>query len=274
MFNYTHAVVCNTAAEIENAVKYLVDAAGAKLATVKGVYVEKGDAGTPGSATLVAPADAPVASDKILRAFVKITSERELSDYGLANWQEFARGVMVEGTDLAAVCKNLDLAVASMDEKPFKTDEASKIELCDARLNIEASVEAVGLDANGKEVTSAEVKEATIVKSVAPLYDYEYMAANVQFPTYYNLRANRVGGAKIVEGAVYDCYTVTLAAKRPGLGGLSGVGQEMAAKTKAVFYVKNDVTLANEASIVLGGATVITDANAVAQEAADAAIVA
>lgn len=262
MFNYTHAVVCNTAAEIENAVKHLVDASGAKLPSVKGVYVEKGQEGVPGEYTIAGTAGAGG-----LRAFVKIKcASRELSDYGLANWQEFARGVMAEGADAAGVAANLALAVETLDEKPFKVDGA-KLIMCDPRLVAEVSVEPIDEKGEATEA-AAEIAEGGVAKE--PLYDYEYMAANVQFPTYYNIRTNRVGGAKIIEGAVYDCYTVTLAAKRPGLGGLSGVGQEMAAKTKAVFYVKNDVALANEASAVLGGATEITKDNAPAQEKADA----
>lgn len=249
MFNYTHPVVINNVedAKLLGALgKVVIDSAAGTAAltinpdvTAFAAY-DAGSAGQCGEydlAALATGADALVVN----RAMIKLVSPNaQLSDFGVANWQEFAKGIMVEvskanGED---ALDNLKASLKTLANELIEVKDTT-IKIKDARVKAIITTEKLTF-ASAEDANPVVEATADIAASVEPkegLYDYEYMAANVQFPTYYNLRNNRVGGSKIVEGAVYDCYTYTVKANRPGLGGLSAVGQDIKSVTNVVIYL-------------------------------------
>lgn len=286
MFNYTHSVICNDAAALEQAVAHLVDANDAKLPIVKAAYKEVGSAGTAKSYPIAPPASLGkvTAPADGYRIYIKLVSPmRELVEFASPNWQEFSKGIMVEVSDITDPTKvenALTDAIKGLDTKPFEVAGLT-ITMCDPRVQAIVTVDAYGPDAKGNEVASPiggasnnGVINDVIDAAAFPKFDYEWMCANVAFPTHLNMRYYAPNDMP-VPGKVYDCYTVTLASKRPGLGGLSAVGQNVESKTKAVFYVQQGVTPGTKARAVFAGATgnhVITDATVAIADADDAAI--
>lgn len=277
MFNYTHSVICNSADALEQAVAHLVDATGAKLPIVKAAYLEEGVDGVPAKYDCATAPD-PLASGTALghRIYIKLVSPmRELVEFASPNWQEFSKGIMVEvkaAATAADIAESLKLAIEGLDSKPFSVDASAVITMCDPRVQAIVSVDEYGVDGD-KEIASDPKDVADSNNAVFPKFDYEWMCANVAFPTHLNMRYYAPNDMP-VPGAKYDCYTVTLASKRPGLGGLSAVGQNVESKTKAVFYVNHDVTLGAKANAVLGSAAanIIDKTTVAAKDAADAAI--
>lgn len=66
----------------------------------------------------------------------------------------------------------------------------------------------------------------------------EWLAENLRFPTYPNIRyASASEDERPVNGTTYVEFSFSYQSPRPGLGGMSGVGQGMTAVTRHIYYV-------------------------------------
>ena len=66
----------------------------------------------------------------------------------------------------------------------------------------------------------------------------EWLVENLRFPTYPNIRyASASEDERPVNGITYVEFSFSYQSPRPGLGGMSGVGQGMTAVTRHIYYV-------------------------------------
>lgn len=71
---------------------------------------------------------------------------------------------------------------------------------------------------------------------------YDYMLHNLRLPTYENLRFTSPSVVEMpIKGKKYTQYSFEYCVPRPGLGGLSAVGQTTSSTTIHTFYVNEDV---------------------------------
>lgn len=66
----------------------------------------------------------------------------------------------------------------------------------------------------------------------------EWLVENLRFPTYPNIRyASASEDERPINGTTYVEFSFAYQSPRPGLGGMSGVGQGMTAVTRHIYYV-------------------------------------
>lgn len=106
----------------------------------------------------------------------------------------------------------------------------------------------------------ASVNAASIaVAGVVPFATGEWLQENLRFPTYPNTRYHAPGyGDYPTPGVVYTQFSFAYQSPRPGLGGLSGVGQAMMAITRHVYYVPTTEADKFQTAFENLGATVVT----------------
>ncbi len=82
----------------------------------------------------------------------------------------------------------------------------------------------------------------TVEDGVEPFATGQWLIENLRFPSYPNIRYAAINEDEYpLAGSLYTEYTFTYCANRIGFGGMSGVGQEVAASTKHVLYVENSL---------------------------------
>ena len=79
--------------------------------------------------------------------------------------------------------------------------------------------------------------EVSVVPNVLPFATGEWILENLRLPNTLNYRYFGSNDEMPVAGQLYNQYTFEYRSERPGLGGHSGVGQEIAAVTTHTFYV-------------------------------------
>lgn len=76
----------------------------------------------------------------------------------------------------------------------------------------------------------------------------QWLIENLRFPSYPNIRYTAIGAENYpIANAEYTMYSFAYESPRPGLGGLSGVGQYMVAVTRHIYYVHKDAVAQFEA---------------------------
>ena len=285
MFNYTREIIINKpindVTEGSNVVekginksvgnKVILERVGEydKRNIVK-VWVTEGTKGTKGTFTIKCGAIATAmgrATVVNVHLFVKAI-DKYLVDYANANWANFGKSIVVEfaanntAADVAAKMKAaLEAATKDLD-KMFDLTVNSSNELVgtfteDYLAIGNNNVVVSYYDANNELVEVAN--PVTTTDTVAPFATAEWLVENLRFPSYPNVRyAAKNSDEYPVAGEVYDQVSFQYAVERPGLGGLSAVGQKIESVTTHVLYVKHSQAAALVAAL---GAAESADTN-------------
>ena len=257
MFNYIREIIINKPlADINRSAdnKIVLERVGEyDKRNVTKVWVTRGTEGTPGTFTIncatlagVAPSNKAVYN---VQLFVK-TVDKYLVDYANANWGAFGKAVVVEfeaGNTASAVAdalkKALEEAVKDLDPMFTLTKtgdnkiEGTFVEKYFAIGNDNIVINVYNDKNELAEVTGAVATTAT----VAPFATAEWLVENLRFPSYPNVRyAAKNSDEYPVAGQVYDQVSFQYAVERPGLGGLSAVGQKIESVTTHVLYIKHE----------------------------------
>jgi len=235
-----------------------------------------------------------------LNLFVKLLDPHALYEFGYPNYNTFGRQILVgfdvlptdEAADVAAkVYEALDLAirreemiVGGLDESnnataivPFEEDatvvalqaghyalrfEAVGLALydettCDSCVGEYLPTIDIFKNANGS-INAASV----VTPGVEPFATGEWLIENLRFPSYPNIRWAAVGeDNRPIPGAQYTMYSFSYESPRPGLGGLSGVGQKMEGVSRHVYYVHSSAVSAFETLLANLGTVTATTAS-------------
>lgn len=267
-----------------------------KLEGIKNLFVTKGIEGKAGEYTLdLAPAFAKVDETGIIHVELAVKMDgKYLGEYANANWAKFGKKFIVElkGAAAGADADEVDAAIDAAFKEAVKDTDApfdceqnilsvksdSKkltITLSDPYLSISEDGAFVGVLASqcpgdcgllDFEEIDVKVEAADADKPVLPFATGEWLMENLRVPTYYNRRFGAVGEKNYpIAGQVYDQIAFEYVMDRPGLGGLSAVGQKIQSATTHVLYVPTG-------SVVIGDgtATSLAEVGSVAFTAATA----
>ena len=256
MFNYTREIIINKPlASINKSAgnKVILERVGEYDKTkIAKVWVTPGTVGTAGTFTIDCAALAGAATGTTVynvQLFVKAV-DKYLVDYANANWGAFGKAVTVEfeaAKNAATVATNLKKALeeAVKDLDPMFTLEIIgtnkdqvKGTFTEMYFAMEPSNVVLGVYKDGElvEVDGA----ASTTKTTAPFATGEWLMENLRFPSYPNVRyAAKNSDEYPIPGVVYDQVSFQYAVERPGLGGLSAVGQKVESVTTHVLYIKN-----------------------------------
>lgn len=257
MFNYTREIIINKPInEIKrvNGSKVILERVGEYDTTkILKIYHTAGTEGVAGTFTINCSTLAGAASSSKavynVQLFVK-TVDKYLVDYANANWGAFGKAVVVEfeaGNTASAVAdalkKALEEAVKDLDPMFTLTKTSDN--------NIKGTfVEkyfAIGDDNivinvyNDKNELEEVTGAADTTETTVPFGTYAWLVENLRFPSYPNVRyAAKNSDEYPMAGKLYDMVSFQYAVERPGLGGLSAVGQKVESVTTHVMYVPQD----------------------------------
>lgn len=276
MFNYIREIIINKPlADINRSAgnKIVLERVGEyDKRNVTKVWVTRGTEGTAGTFTIdctkLASAMAENTGVFNVHLFVK-TVDKYLADYANANWANFGKSVVVEFSatkDAEAIANAMK---AALDEATKDLDKMFTLEVSEEEdtISLEGTfVEkyfAIGNDnivinvyKDGELVEVDGAVETT--ETVAPFATADWLIENLRFPSYPNVRyAAKNSDEYPVAGQVYDQVSFQYAVERPGLGGLSAVGQKIESVTTHVLYIKHSE--ADTLAALFGGTPDVAD---------------
>lgn len=271
MFQYTKEIILHGVADrvsVVDATNPYSGVAAKKLLVKRGgeyfsdfilpatVYATEGYYGNPGKLTLDF-ADVELIPGRLYQFQFRVkTPNQFFAEYASPNWQVYGKPFLI-GFDITEEMKD-DPAVAA----------AKLAELI--RLAIPANNQFVKVVYNEGETKVAvegtnnfmtfdkvllEKYDPTVCESCLGEYnpvaikfeiednkeDFatgEWLVENLRFPTYPNIRyASASEDERPVNGTTYVEFSFSYQSPRPGLGGMSGVGQGMTAVTRHIYYV-------------------------------------
>lgn len=256
MFNYIREIIINKPlADINRSAgnKIVLERVGEyDKRNVTKVWVTRGTEGTAGTFTIDCAKLASAAEGVTVynvQMFVK-TVDKYLVDYANANWGAFGKAVTVEfsaAKDGKEIAKNMKKAIeeAVKDLDPMFTLEIAGEKEDQVKGTFVEKYFAIGKDNVVLSVynTDGELVEVngavTTTNTVAPFATADWLIENLRFPSYPNVRyAAKNSDEYPVAGQVYDQVSFQYAVERPGLGGLSAVGQKVESVTTHVLYIK------------------------------------
>lgn len=178
--------------------------------------------------------------------FVK-TVDKYLVDYANANWGAFGKAVTVEFSAAKSASAVATALKNALEEATKDLDKMFTLAISDDNLvgTFTEKYFAIGKDNVVinvyKDGELVEVDGAvTTTDTVAPFATADWLVENLRFPSYPNVRyAAKNSDEYPVAGQVYDQVSFQYAVERPGLGGLSAVGQKIESVTTHVLYIKH-----------------------------------
>lgn len=268
MFNYTREIIINKPIS-----EVLVEGTGNKVVlkrvgeydkrNIVKVWVTPGTPGTPGTVILKGDDLVNAMGDLVettfnVHLFVK-TMDKYLADYANANWGAFGKSIVVEftasgtKTEVAnAMEKALKMAVSDLDKMfEITNDNAGTLTLTFTEPYLTMGKDNIEVKMYDKNNELVDVKlTGTVTETVAPFATADWLVENLRFPSYPNVRyAAKNSDEYPVAGEVYDQVSFQYAVERPGLGGLSAVGQKIESVTTHVLYVKHSQAAALVAAL-------------------------
>lgn len=237
------------------------------------VYVTEGKAGKPGKMTLdfakvfATEADDPATADnEAVKAglyqlqFRVKTPEQFFAEYASPNWQVFGKPMFIgfeideaKAADPAEAAKHI---AACIKLALPEGNEFIKVSIAGTKVVVDATSDYMTFDkvylekydptacdsclGEYSKVKFEKDEEYTIDDNELPFATADWLVENLRFPTYPNIRyASAFADERPVPGEVYTQFSFAYQSPRPGLGGLSGVGQGMTAVTRHIYYVRS-----------------------------------
>jgi len=246
MFNYVKETIINDQNNvIKDGSTVVVKRGGnydcTKICDAK-VFKTVGVAGSVGTITIDPSKFTNDANIDFRQLAIFIGASEKLSDYALANWQEFGKPILIEtaassATDLAETIK---LALPNDNPLFTVTVSSSKVVLTLAESWM-IPTECKIFEHYKNNDTIVENKTSGLVAIVANVPEFataKWLVENLRFPSYPNIRYNALYSDETpVRGTIYTQYAFQYIVKHSVPGGLSSVGQHVDSITTHVFYV-------------------------------------
>lgn len=268
MFQYTKEIILHGVADrvsVVDATNPYSGVAAKKLLVKRGgeyfsdfilpatVYATEGYYGNPGKLT-VDFTDVELVPGLFQFQFRVKTPNQFFAEYASPNWQVYGKPMLI-GFDVTEEMKNdVSLVAAKLAELIVLALPANnqfvKVAADGAKVVIEGTNNFMTFDKALLERYDPTVCDSCLGE-YAPVAiscevennteDFatgEWLVENLRFPTYPNIRyASASEDERPINGTTYVEFSFSYQSPRPGLGGMSGVGQGMTAVTRHIYYV-------------------------------------
>jgi hypothetical protein len=247
------------------------------------VYVTAGYAGVLDKITLdVAALSLEAGKRYAFSMFVKLVDPHALFEYGYPNYNSFGKQILGDfvasgvAADDAKEILGCILPAALENDLSFVKDAGSAsgnvvLEVGHYGLRFDsfayAEYDTTACDScigdylepivllNNSDWANADAALAHTAEGKDPFATGEWLIENLRFPSYPNIRFNAIGKDNYpIASQLYSMVSFEYASPRPGLGGLSGVGQKLEAATRHIYYVPSSEVDAFVANFVALGA--------------------
>lgn len=217
------------------------------------VYATEGYYGNPGKLT-VNFADAALVPGTYQFQFRVKTPNQFFAEYASPNWQVYGKPMLIGfnvteemSKDMGLVAEKLveliDLALPA-NNKFVKVSKSGAAVVVEGTNNF-MTFDKVLLEFYDGTACDSCLGEYLPVSVAVEIEDNkedfgtgEWLAENLRFPTYPNIRyASASEDERPINGTTYVEFSFSYQSPRPGLGGMSGVGQGMTAVTRHIYYV-------------------------------------
>lgn len=268
MFQYTKEIILHGVADrvsVVDATNPYSGVAAKKLLVKRGgeyfsdfilpatVYATEGYYGNPGKLT-VDFTDVELTPGLFQFQFRVKTPNQFFAEYASPNWQVYGKPMLI-GFDVTEEMKdNVSLAAAKLAELIVLALPANnqfiKVAADGAKVVIEGTnnfmtFDKVLLERYDPTVCDSCLGEyapvainCEVENNTEDFATGEWLAENLRFPTYPNIRyASASEDERPINGTTYVEFSFSYQSPRPGLGGMSGVGQGMTAVTRHIYYV-------------------------------------
>lgn len=268
MFQYTKEIILHGVADrvsVVDATNPYSGVAAKKLLVKRGgeyfsdfilpaaVYATEGYYGNPGKLT-VDFKDVELTPGLFQFQFRVKTPNQFFAEYASPNWQVYGKPMLI-GFDVTEEMKeDVTLAAAKLAELIVLALPANnqfvKVAADDTKVVIEGTnnfmtFDKVLLERYDPTVCDSCLGEYSPVSVAVEIEDNkedfatgEWLVENLRFPTYPNIRyASASEDERPINGTTYVEFSFSYQSPRPGLGGMSGVGQAMTAVTRHIYYV-------------------------------------
>ena len=202
--------------------------------------------------------------DYMISMFVKLVDPHAFFEYGYPNYNSFGKQVLVGITATGTAATDAALILDSILPAAIENDLTFIKDAGSVGANVVLEVGHTGLRFDSMSISTydpttcdscvgeymdpvalidkgnfvANTKVAHTTTGVDPFGTGEWLRENLRFPSYPNIRYAAVGEDNYpIPGAQYTMYSFAYESPRPGLGGLSGVGQAVTAVTRHIYYV-------------------------------------
>ena len=275
MFQYTHELVLNSINEAITKFangKLTVERGGEYVpAYVQGGVVWQSNAveGALDKITLnVAALGLEAGKRYAMSMFVKLVDPHALYEYGYPNYNSFGKQILLDFESVSSAADAqiiLDSILPQIMENDLSFVKGSVsgsnviLEVGHYGLRFDsvayAEYDTTACDSCIGEYLAPHVlldrsdwdhANAALVHTVAgvdPFATGEWLIENLRFPSYPNIRFNAIGKEnQPIAGEKYTMFSFAYESPRPGLGGVSGVGQKMEAVTRHIYYVRGEAS--------------------------------
>lgn len=229
------------------------------------IFVTPGHVGALDKITLkVAGLSLEAGKNYALNMFVKLVDPHALFEYGYPNYKSFGKQILVDfksvdaATDAQTILDSIlpqnmenDLTfvkgsvsgsnvVLEVGHFGLRFDSIAIAEYdptaCDSCIGEYMAPVAILDNSNWSATESSKI--AHTVAGVDPFATGEWLIENLRFPSYPNIRWAAIGEEnRPIASQLYTMISFEYSSPRPGLGGLSGVGQKLEASTRHIYYV-------------------------------------
>lgn len=231
-------------------------------------------------------------TDYALSMFVKLVDPHALFEYGYPNYNSFGKQILISftatgtpATDAQTILESI-LPTAVENDLTFVKGSVSGSSVilevghtglrfdsiglsvydpttCDSCIGEYKDPKAILDHADwnsttnkGKSVLGSAITHTVV--GVDPFGTGEWLIHNLRFPSYPNIRYGAIGESNYpIAGENYTMFSFAYESPRPGLGGISGVGQQMVAVTRHIYYVK--ASAASDFETLLGKIGTVTE---------------
>lgn len=242
------------------------------------IFVTPGHVGALDKITLkVAGLGLEAGKNYALNIFVKLVDPHAMFEYGYPNYKSFGKQILVDfksvdaATDAHTILDSILPQVMENDLTFVKgvvnTTEASGDDPATADVVLEVGHFGLRFDSiaiaeydptacdscigeymtpvaildNGNWSAVNATKIAHTVTGIDPFATGEWLIENLRFPSYPNIRWAAIGEEnRPIASQLYTMVSFEYSSPRPGLGGVSGVGQKLEAATRHIYYVPSD----------------------------------
>lgn len=289
MFQYTKEIILNKVdgrVEVVDATNPYSGVATKKLLIKRGgeyfadfilpakIYATEGYYGKPGKLTIDFTDVKLVASPHPYQLQFRVKTPNQFyAEYASPNWQVYGKPMLIgfEVTEEMAASPSvaaeklvelIKLAVPANNQFIKVAAEGAKVIITGT--NNFMTFDKVSLEKYDPTVCDSCLGEYNPV-AIEPeiednLEDFatgEWIVENLRFPTYPNIRyASPAEDERPINGTTYTEFSFSYQSPRPGLGGMSGVGQGMTAVTRHIYYVPAAEAATFEALLKDAGLTV------------------
>ena len=289
MFQYTKEIILHGVADrvsVETATNPYSGVEAKKLLVKRGgeyfsdfilpatVYATEGYYGNPGKLTIDFTDVELIASPSPYQLQFRVKTPNQFyAEYASPNWQVYGKPMLIgfevteemaadPGVAAAKLAELIQLAVPANNQFIKVAVDGAKVIITGT--NNFMTFDKVALEKYDPTVCESCLGEYNPVAIKVTIEDNkedfatgEWLVENLRFPTYPNIRyASASEDERPINGTTYTEFSFSYQSPRPGLGGMSGVGQGMTAVTRHIYYVPAAEAAAFEALLKNAGLTV------------------